>query len=51
VRLVGISLNTAKLDPDARARILQETEHSMSVACFDPMKTSLDAAVDGILSG
>ena len=49
VRLAGVSLNTSKLEADARARVLEETWRIMGVPCFDPMKTSIDSAIDGVL--
>ena len=51
VRLAGVSLNTSTLSEAERARILSSTEAEMHVPCFDPMKTSLEAAVDRILAG
>ncbi len=50
VRLAGVSLNTARLDSVARARLLAETEAAMEVPCFDPLQSSLDAVLDRVLS-
>ena len=50
VRMVGISFNTSALDAAARARLLAETEQRLGLPCFDPLKTSLDAVVQGILA-
>jgi uncharacterized NAD-dependent epimerase/dehydratase family protein len=50
VRLGGISLNTSKLTPELAERALRETQEAMGVPCFDPIKSSLDAAVAAVLS-
>jgi uncharacterized NAD-dependent epimerase/dehydratase family protein len=50
VRLAGISLNTSALSEDERERVIGETEREMQLPCFDPLKSSLDAIVDQVLS-
>lgn len=50
VRLSGVSLNTSKLGTTARAEVIAATEESMRVPCFDPMRSSLDAVLESILS-
>lgn len=50
VRLAGVSLNTVRLDSEARARLLAETEAEMGVPCFDPLQSSLDGVLDRVLS-
>ena len=49
IRLAAVSLNTSSLAPADRERVIAETAAKMGVPCFDPMKTSLDAAVRSIL--
>ncbi len=50
VRMVGISFNTSALDATARASLLADTEQRLGLPCFDPLKTPLDAVVQGILA-
>ncbi len=47
--LGGVSLNTSMLDESARARVLAETTEHVGVPCFDPLQTSLKAALDFFL--
>lgn len=49
-KMVGISFNSSALDDAARARLFAETERELGLPCFDPLKTSLNAVVDRILS-
>lgn len=49
VRLGGVSLNTAKLEPHARAAVLDETAARMGVPCFDPLRGPIDAVLDRIV--
>ena len=49
-QMVGISFNTSALDDAARARLFADTEKELGLPCFDPLKTSLNAVVDRILS-
>jgi uncharacterized NAD-dependent epimerase/dehydratase family protein len=49
-RVAGISLNTSQLDAAARQRVIAETQARYGLPCFDPILTSLDAAVDKVLS-
>lgn len=50
VRLAGISMNTSRLDADARARLLSETTEETGVPCFDPLQSPLDAVLDRVLA-
>ncbi len=50
VRLAGVSLNTFKLDEGQRQRTFAEIERRLEVPAFDPMKSSLDAVLDRVLS-
>lgn len=50
IRCVGVSLNTAALTPQARARVLAETEQRLGLPCVDPIATSVDAIVDRLLA-
>lgn len=50
VRMVGISFNTSTLDDDARTRLLIETEQSLGLPCFDPLKTSLAPVMQRMLA-
>ena len=49
VRLGAVSLNTAALDARGRAQVLDATAARLDVPCFDPLRTSLDPALDAIL--
>ena len=49
-RMVGIAFNTSMLDAAARARLLTDAEQRLGLPCFDPLKTPLDAVVQGILA-
>jgi uncharacterized NAD-dependent epimerase/dehydratase family protein len=49
VRLAGVSLNTAKLDALEREHVIAETEATIGVPCFDPIKSALDTVVTRIL--
>ncbi len=46
VRCVGISVNTAGLDPAAARDYLRRTEDELSLPCVDPMRTGVGAIVD-----
>lgn len=50
VRLVGVSLNTHALDESARVKVIADTERRMGVPTFDPLRSSLDALIDKVLS-
>ena len=48
-RLGAVSLNTAALDEEARARLLGEVGARLGVPCFDPLRTPLHSTLDAIL--
>jgi uncharacterized NAD-dependent epimerase/dehydratase family protein len=46
VRCVGISVNTAGLDPAASRDYLRRTEDEQGIPCVDPVRTGVGAIVD-----
>ncbi len=50
VRVVGISLNTAGLPPDARARALADAEEQTGLPAVDPIATGVAPLVDALLA-
>jgi uncharacterized NAD-dependent epimerase/dehydratase family protein len=48
-RVAAISLNTSKLDRDARMHVLADTQARIGLPCFDPLLSPLDAALDSVL--
>ena len=49
VRCVGISVNTAGLDPAAARDYLRRTEDEHGIPCVDPMRTGVGAIVDRLV--
>jgi uncharacterized NAD-dependent epimerase/dehydratase family protein len=49
VRCVGISVNTAGLDPAAARDYLQQTEMRLGLPCVDPVRTGVGPIVDRLL--
>jgi uncharacterized NAD-dependent epimerase/dehydratase family protein len=49
VRCVGISVNTAGLDPAASRDYLRRTEDDHGIPCVDPMRTGVGAIVDRLI--
>lgn len=43
---VGVALNTSKLDPESRARLLQRTSEELGLPCVDPVATGVDPILD-----
>ncbi|MBY8825023.1 DUF1611 domain-containing protein [Sphingomonas colocasiae] len=50
VRLVGCSLNTSRLTPDATERAIADAATALGVPCVDPVRTGVDPIVDHILA-
>jgi uncharacterized NAD-dependent epimerase/dehydratase family protein len=50
VRVVGISLNTSNMRPDAAQTLMSTLEAEHSLPCFDPLRSDLNPAVDRLLS-
>ncbi|MEP7243685.1 MAG: DUF1611 domain-containing protein [Gammaproteobacteria bacterium] len=50
VRIGGISLNTSHMSAEQRKRVIEATEQSMELPCFDPLKSPLDAVIDRVLA-
>ncbi len=50
IRLVGVSLITQGMDEAKRSRVLADAEQRLGVPAFDPLKTSLQAVVERLLS-
>jgi uncharacterized NAD-dependent epimerase/dehydratase family protein len=46
VRMVGISMNTAALDPGAADAVLKQTEDAFGLPCVDPVRTGVSPIVD-----
>lgn len=46
VRCVGISMNTAALDPLAAERVLKQTEDELGLPCVDPVRGAVAPIVD-----
>ena len=46
VRCVGLSINTAALDPAAARDYLRETEHRLGLPCVDPVRSGVGAIID-----
>jgi uncharacterized NAD-dependent epimerase/dehydratase family protein len=46
VRCVGISVNTARLDPASSRDYLRRTEDELGLPCVDPMRTGVGPIVD-----
>ncbi len=51
VRVIGISLNTAGLSPDARARALAEAQEQTGLPAVDPIATGVAPLADALLAG
>ncbi len=49
VRLVGVALNTSKIDPAGVDKLLAETAERLGVPCVDPVATGVAAIVDGLI--
>ena len=49
VRCVGISVNTAGLDPAAARDYLRRTEDEHGIPCVDPVRTGVGAIVDRLV--
>ncbi len=47
-RVIGIALNTSKLDPEARARAIAETADKTGLPCVDPVATGVGPLVDAL---
>ena len=47
-RLVGVALNTSKIDPAGVERLLAETADKLGVPCVDPVATGVAAIVDNL---
>ncbi|THD64509.1 MAG: DUF1611 domain-containing protein [Phenylobacterium sp.] len=50
VCVVGISLNTSHMRPDAAQSLMSALEAEHSLPCFDPLRSDLNPAVDRLLS-
>ncbi len=50
-RFVGVSLNTAKLDAAAAAKVAAEVEHELGLPCFDPLRFGIDVVVAKLATG
>jgi uncharacterized NAD-dependent epimerase/dehydratase family protein len=50
VRCVGISVNTAGLDPAAARDYLRRTEDEQGIACIDAVRTGVGAIVDRLVA-
>ena len=50
VRCVGISVNTAGLDPAAARDYLRRTEDEHGIPCVDPVRTGVGAIVDRLVA-
>lgn len=48
VRVVGVSLNTSKLDDEASRRVIAETEARLGLPCCDPVRSGLAGVVDAL---
>jgi uncharacterized NAD-dependent epimerase/dehydratase family protein len=48
VRCVGLSINTAGLDPAAARDYLRQTEDRLGLPCVDPVRTGVAALVDNL---
>ena len=51
VRCVGISVNTAALDPGAARDCLRRTEDQLGLPCVDAVRTGVGAIVDRLAAG
>jgi uncharacterized NAD-dependent epimerase/dehydratase family protein len=49
-RFVAVSLNTSKLDSDAREEALTTTEQQLQLPCFDPMRGGAERIADLLLA-
>jgi uncharacterized NAD-dependent epimerase/dehydratase family protein len=49
VRTVGLSINTAGLDPAAARDYLRQTEDRLGLPCVDPMRSGVGPVVDRLL--
>lgn len=47
-RVVGVSLNTSKLEPSAAGRLMAEIEQAHGLPCVDPMVSDLSPLLDRI---
>jgi len=50
VRAVGIALNTAKLTPEAAARLCAETADAFGLPCVDPVRMGVEPIIDWMLT-
>jgi uncharacterized NAD-dependent epimerase/dehydratase family protein len=48
VRCVGLSVNTAGLDPGAARDYLRQTEDNLALPCVDPVRNGVGALVDNL---
>ncbi len=48
-RLVGVALNTSKIDPSGVERLLAETAERLGAPCVDPVATGVAAIVDTLI--
>lgn len=49
-RLAGAALNTSQLDEKQRRHAIEATQTLLNVPAFDPIQSSLDRAIDSVLS-
>ena len=48
VRFVGVSMDTSRLDDNARGHVLGETQDRLGLPCVDPMATGVGPIVDNL---
>jgi uncharacterized NAD-dependent epimerase/dehydratase family protein len=49
-KVVGISLNTSKMEPQAAQSLIEAIEKRYDLPCFDPMYSALDTFIDRLIS-
>ena len=49
VSAIGVAINTSGLDPEAAARVCEETEQRLGLPCQDPIAMGVDKIVDRVL--